>query len=759
VLPDSSLFQRVLVTGLLCCFNFCGVVTAQIPGKVMPEDLLPVQDLSAQGKILYKQFFKPGLKYQNAFFSSATLYNRGLYSNEFLTTNYFVHQNSTFSLGVDVAGIPFQASYTRRMQLPLPWVGSEPRNWFKISFDANAYLNKWKAIAEKLGPGLLTQSGRQLADLKKTLGDDILHSVKKQASLKLQHQLDSIAGNLDPASLATQSPEQLGRLFFGQDLNGEYENALQELNRIKNRDSVNIDDSSLRAATEKLEQASSKLAYVKTVHEKLVKAKESGAIDKLKTLQSNSLKEYDALLKDPQQLAAKLGSRFNLGGIQKWLTMLSGFKLGGQASPFGGNLPMLSNGISMEMNTGDKYLAFSTGKLISVGNEWNYLAGQPVTEPDKKDPSFWSVNYRKGKLNSDHKGIKISSLSGGSSPGNSYVPSGPGSKNLLLINLYSRERLFGNTWIGLEATKSAATGGLPKQDLLNLSNMSYKLTVDGTMEKQGINHQLWFNKLSGAFNDLSGFAGYSGGYESGLSFQWRPLKKKWSTGIRGGARHYEIPGVNKTGSWDSRDLKTNFTYRFKHGQYVKLSSSWRDGFRLYEFNSERKIIHQESTGGSSEFYLVNKRIFGLYNTSLWSLGYSRENFPLYDSAGSYFIHSNAYNVLLNQTFLLGDHVLQCNVLYTKVTQARSELLFNTRLDADAGGTFRLSEKFSLGTAAVFGYFKSAYTNIGLRTTISARLAEKFSVDFCGDFRQNIKIENPLFDQFCNVSCDLKYSLK
>ena len=87
------------------------------------------------------------------------------------------------------------------------------------------------------------------------------------------------------------------------------------------------------------------------------------------------------------------------------------------------------------------------------------------------------------------------------------------------------------------------------------------------------------------------------------------------------------------------------------------------------------------------------------------------------------------------------------------------LLYNTRLDVDAGGTFKLSKNITAGFSAVYGYFKGAYTNVGIKSSLSATLLKKLQVEIYSDVRKNIKLINPLFDQFINVNCDIKYTIK
>ena len=223
-------------------------------------------------------------------------------------------------------------------------------------------------------------------------------------------------------------------------------------------------------------------------------------------------------------------------------------------------------------------------------------------------------------------------------------------------------------------------------------------------------------------------------------------------------KKYDIPGSLQS-SWKSSDVRIKFAYKLKKGQSVQLNTFMHDGYKSYANGDVIRYIKQNTKGFNADFNLVNKRIFGLYNTSFISTGYQRDIFPNISNSSTEFIKSNAYNIMLNQTFLYGEHLLTMNCFYTKVSQDVNTFFYNTKLDLDAGGNFKINKNLNVGMSAVYGYFKDAYTNIGLKSSLSTTISKKMQVDITTDVRKNITLTNPLFDQFVNISCDLKYTIK
>jgi hypothetical protein len=100
-----------------------------------------------------------------------------------------------------------------------------------------------------------------------------------------------------------------------------------------------------------------------------------------------------------------------------------------------------------------------------------------------------------------------------------------------------------------------------------------------------------------------------------------------------------------------------------------------------------------------------------------------------------------------------------NVYYTKVTQDIDALLYNTKFDVDAGGTFKFNQNISAGISLVYGFLKGGYENIGFKPMISASLFKRCVLEANGDVRKNISLSNPIFNQFINMSCSIKYTIK
>lgn len=732
-----------------------------VPGSITGSEksVLPapnIKELTIFNKLFDKKFQLSGISVSTSFYL-----NRSLVSNDLFTTNNLFQYNIQTDFGIDLMGIPFKAEYVRRESQP-EFLNTAPKNWYKFSMDVERYKEKWKELANQLGPEVLTKSGAQLKTLKDGLKEKLISSFKEKAKDKAANIFDSISNDINPLDMAGKTPEELAHSLFGQDINNLLENAKRKAEEIS---AANIrpeeKDSLIREWNKKIEALEEKARYVKQLYDVVSKAESSGVLKEMKALSSQSKNEYENLLKNPEELTKKLADKFNIGGLGKFFTLLSQFKAGGQLLPFADNIsvPFLGKGISFEINIGDKFIGFSTGSVIPVINDLRFTTPDSVTS-DKGKPFYWFLHYRKGKLNSNHKGIKLTGISEKGQSDNQLQPSSFRKRNTILVNLYSKERLFNDNWLGIEVTKSMATGTGSdlKDNLFNLNNVSFKITDEGKIENAGIVYQLFYNKLKGAYYNLTDNYFSSKGFETGVSFKMNPKKKKITSYAKANLRNFNTPGA-ANGKWKSFDFRARFGYKLKKGQSIQLSGLWHDGYKRYVFNSIQRIINQQSRGLTADFNLVNKRLLGLYNTSYISLGWQKDIFPMTTTGGITDFTSNSYTALLNQSFLLGEDMLQLNVLYTKVSQDNNVFLYNTRLDADGGGIFKLNENMSIGASLVFGYFKDAYTNMGIRSSVSAKVFKKFLIDISSDIRKNMRLQNPLFDQFINISCDVKYTIK
>lgn len=728
---------------------------------------------------VYKSFFKPGFSFTNASTDLSGFMSRSIVSDDYTVAQYMRQLNTRSTLGFDFNGIPFQMEYTRNISQPVLFTNTQ-NSWFRFSFDANGYKEKMRKLAQKLGPEQLSGYQQELNGLKSTITQRVMNTYKDKAEGLVKHTLDSLSQLYNPMELEGKSPRELAYKFFGQDIEKLYAETNQKLKEKYNEQvESGKQDSTIIALEAKKKELEDKVAYVNKVIETTKSAKESGMLDMMKDLNKKSKAEYEELLKSPSAITEKLSKRFNLGGFEKILSLLSGFKLGGQSLPFADNLnsmPLLGKGLSFEFNHGDKYLSFALGRTLPTFNFQQILTGntnglnsQLNGQNDRQN--FWSVGYRKGHLNSSHKGIKMTSVSGMNNNGFQPTQTELTKKNTLLIDLYSRERIFADNWLKLEISKSIVKGPesstervgdfivtKSKPDIFTLDNMSVKVGFDGTIPSAGITHDMYFRKQIGSYVNLALNNASSSGYEAGFSVRMKQKDKKISSFLKGQIRSFNLPG-NSQSNWQNIDIKSRVSYQIKKGKSLQLNMLWHDGVRNYMLNNSSYLVKQQSKGASADFQLTNKRIFGLYNTSFISVGYQRDAFPSGNQVQPEKIFSNSYNVLVNQTFMYREHLLQVNVMYNKVTQDIDALLYNTRFDIDAGGHFKISEKFQAGAFLVYGYMEGAYSNVGIRPSVSTVISKKLSVEAGGDFRKNITLSNPLFSQFTNMNCSVKYAFK
>lgn len=760
---------------LLLCAQTAEKKTA-MPFDQKMMKMIPVPGKTELGE--FRKLFQPGIRFSNYSVESSLIYNHSLVTNDLFSTTDLLQSSIRNVFNIEVNGIPLMAEYVRRESVPsFIDYGNDQKNWYNISFDVESYRAKWQKLAAKLGPGALSKYGSQAKALKQVFTDKLIASYKEKAGTMMHKLFDSISGNINPLDLEGRSPQEISSMIFGQNLDVLLEDAKRQAENIRNAEMIPAQkDSAMALLDEKIAILETKHEYVKKLHKLLEASKAAGINDMIRDLDGKAVEEYNRLLNDPAELARKMAAKYNLGGVEKIISLLSGFKAGGQSLPFATNLnmPFLSKGISFELNLGDKFLGFSTGNIMPSGNFLQLTpSGMPGIDSSASfdKPYYWFLNYRKGLITETHHGIRLTSISNMGSGANQLQPASLKKKNILLIDLYSREHLFGNNWLNAEISKSITSGTAEyitsgngssrasvKNEIFTLDNISLKLKTEGSFEKAGITHQAYFNKLIGAYyNSMDSYLS-GNGYEAGFSVRMKQRGKKISAYLKGNTRNFITPGGTDS-KWNSTDLRASISYKMKKGQHIQLSSMIHDGYKRYFNAPVPLVIRQQNKGLTADVSLVNKRIFGLYNTSFISAGYQKDIFPLTGVPGKESLVSNSLNLLWNQAFLYGDHLLQANLVYTKVSQDMDAFLYNTRLDVDAGGTFRISKNISAGLSVVYGYFKGAYSNIGIKPGFSGLLFKKLQLDINADVRKNIRLINPLFSQFINLDCAVKYTLK
>jgi hypothetical protein len=725
------------------------------------------------GTIPLRRFFKPGIRINQLITETGYYSSGGLFTSDSLITRYLSQFNATQYAGFSIAGIPLLAEYTIRESSP-SFTDRMPRNWYKISFDVQQYREQWKKMATLLSPESITSSGKKFTSLSTIFRQNLKEGIVQRMKGMGGRMADSLSALVNPLEYAGKNPQEIAGLLYGQDIPALLAAAREKKSGLEKLDILPQEKDSLLQDIEKrileLEQKEICLGELsRIVHA----ADSSGLAAEMTGLYEKATGEYQELLNNPAELVKKMAARYNLGGIEKLFTLLSQLKLGGQSLPFTDNYvsPYLSKGINFEINIKDKFIGFSTGRLLPVMSDLqlNTLDSLPVQQTGAK-PSFWHLNYRKGLLTEDHRGIKLTSIKNAGSPANPLQSPEAIKKSQVLISLYSRERLGGNHWLSAELSKSISVSAQQftmdnsgrsmgkETNYFDWSNISLKLKAEGVAEKIGLTHMAYFNKIIGTYAGMVSNYTATDGYETGMMLRVKKKTSRLSSYAKGTYRQYKVPGFTDS-KWSSADWRIRLGYKLKKGQYLQISSGLHDGYKRYILGGVVRNIRQQNNSVNADLSLVNKRIFGLYNTSFISAGLQRDFFPVTGVPGKEKMQSTSWTVLLNQTFLYKEHLLLANFSYTKVAQEMDALLYNTRFDADLGGSFRVTAGVTAGMSMVYGFLKGAYSNMGIRASFSGMLWKKFQLDFNTDIRKNITLSNPLFRQCMNLGCGIKYSIK
>ncbi|MBN8687297.1 MAG: hypothetical protein J0M10_09770 [Chitinophagales bacterium] len=720
-----------------------------------------------------RKFFKPGIRL-NGFTTEAGYYSSaGLFNSDSLTTRSLKQYNATQTAGISIAGIPLLAEYVVRGSSP-SILDRMPGSWYKVSFDLKQYQEQWKKMAENLSPESITNSGKKFTALSNSFKQNLRNGIIQRMDGLRSRIPDSLIEVLNPLEYTDKSPKEIAALLYGQDIPSLLSDAVGKKAALENASIHQHEkDSLLRDIELKIQELKQKEIclgeLIKTVHS----ADSSGVITEMKGLYVLATEEYNELLNNPAALVRKMASRYKLGGLEKLFTVLSQLKLGGQSLPFTDNYvsPYLSKGISFEINIKDKFIGFSTGRLLPVLNDLQLnIPDSILAQQSGSKPSFWHLNYRKGLAAENHKGIKLTNIKNAGSPVDPLQTPELIKKSQLLVSLYSRERVAGNHWLSAELSKSLSispqqfsmdnSGRLLGKETgyFDWSNISLKIKAEGQDERIGLTHAAYFNKIIGTYAGVVSNYTATDGYETGMMLRVKKKASRLSSYAKGTYRQYKVPGFTDS-KWSSADWKIRFGYKLKKGQYIQFSSGWHDGYKRYWLANTMRNIRQQNRTLTGDISLVNKRIFGLFNTSFVSLGLQRDIFPLTGVPDKQSMASTSYTLILNQTFLYKEHLLLANFNFTRVSQEMNDLLYNTRFDADLGGSFRVNPAVSAGISVVYGYLKDAYTNMGIRASFSGQVWKRIQVDVNTDIRANLRLANPLFRQCMNLGCGIKYSIK
>lgn len=739
-----------------------------VQSSIRNKALSPIKNIQS----IFKQSFKPGLSWNALQVQDRFMYSRNLISTDLFSTVGFFQQQLELTASVSIAGIPLRGTITHRQASP-SLLDPLPKTTYQFSFDASAYQQQWSKALASVGPEVVSSFKSELDDLQKTVVDRVTTSYKEQATDQMHQVMDSISGNLNPLELEGKSYKDLAMQFFGEDLEKKYETYKAKYESLQSMDWVKEKkDSALASLDSSMKQYQRKLDYVKKIEKTIQQAKQSGLLKLMKEYKEKGAAEYRDMLKDPMKLGQQLARKFNIPVPPKWLSMLSGFKLGGQSVPFAekANVPMLSNGISFELEKGDRYMAFSTGKILPVSNLVQ-LANQPMNMDSATKSFFWSVEYRKGKLELPHKGIRLTSISGDNTNGFQTNSASLTKKTRLLVNLYMREHLVADNWISVELSKSfvvkeqllAESSNSQynikqrNNDFFNADNLMIGVKTEGKIEHLGLTHQAFFNKRLGAYSNLIDYNIGGTGFETGAQLKFKPKGKPFAGSLKANWKKLTVPG-NGAAAWQNLDVRVSGSYKIKKGKQVQVSAFMHDGYKSYLFANEPVVTRLQSSGATIDFNLSNKRVLGLYGTTYLCLGLQKDVFPETGTLSSGDNRTNSLNVIINQSLLYGEQVIQANLIYNRVFNNLDAFLFNTRLDLDGGMTFKLGKQIQAGASLVYGYMKHAYQNIGIKANCSGKIWKGLSWEMTMDLRRNITLENPLFRQFVNMNGGVRYQI-
>lgn len=671
---------------------------------------------------------------------------------------YYIN-NRQLSDGISIANVPLSVVYSFQ-QFNDAALNSD--HVINVQFDKDAFLDSYrKKLQGKLKPEDLIPK------------DALLESAVKSAELTMHNELSAVKEkykdlsgealkkvsslkNVVTTNITSVREQILGSISL-QSI-ADKERILREM-ELQMRSGVAVDSARMNILQREIAEEASSMEIFNSIAAHKKKWDSSGLVKKILADEQLRNLRFKELLSNPGSIRQLAGQYLQTGGIQKWLMMVNSLKGGRHATTLD-KLSMnnfLSDGVSMEMQSGNKYLFVLFGRQQQFNSLYDAASFSPL---QPQGNLAMGMRLGKGDLNGTHSHISIFSYNSQPPSGRSLVSNSLARSNLVLS--LSNKFVSGPSTISVEVSHSSTRfKNESKSEISNLpgNETAQRRFADGlAMDVQydanfeDIKLDLNVNALVTGrdyFNPGNAFL-TQGLKQFDLGAQKSFFKNQLQLRMRNNWRQIDFAQLSSS-KWRQNLLMLDARWQLNNGQYLGLQYQ---PMRSVKLDNGAKYT-MGITDRLSAAFNFNKRTARFSYTNLLNLSHNRidQSGGIYNN---YKIQSSSVQLNSIQSIAFRKHVVYWNTLYSYVYTKSNTFYTNNVFNADAGFTYAIAKRMHASSGLNYYSVKGWHAVAGVRQTFTASLGQKLQVNVFVDWRTKIKETQYYYHEPLRADCSVRY---
>lgn len=660
-----------------------------------------------------------------------------------------VYLNSVdINAGIDVAGIPIEATITRQDYFENGYRGQFIFNW---NFNRDEYFKNLKQAAYlKVRPEEIGYMGMEALNTIKQRAQSILEQKISSLGEEFRNYLpeklakfgliDNLL-NIDISAISQEilSPDALAAQF-------DRERLLQTLQSQANL-GEKIDTSLLQSLKAQVRNFEKLLEFLQMIKSQKQEWEANGFLEKIKGIQADQLQQVGEWMNTPDKLKTLVKNKMNLTGLQKFFLNVNGMSMGRNTvslSPLSA-YGFLNNGVNIEFLNNNNYLFLMAGKQKDFASLSDFYMRAPAFSNDNM---AYGVRIGKGAISKNHSHISLFKYQQNRSeygqsvlrffPSSSVVATLSnqlqiGAKHMLRTELSKSSRTYnGETAI----FDSLSAGTLRGGKLLNTENffqqIAATLEYEGEVEKWNLSQQVYITYTGSDYSNPGSLFLGRGMKEIGGRLKKTMFGRKLQMSIRGSYREFSYTGTDN--KWKSSNLSFSTRLKLKFGQYLSFSYQPNQATRFLDNRRMR-------TGGSDRLSLeagFRRRIGRTTYSNTMSLAFLNNDYQL-DSLSA--TNQSVQFSSINSVAIKGNSIF-LSITYSRVNNPSNIAFFNTTANAEMGFSYTLGKKFQSSSSLGFSEVHGWYRQVGIRQSFGGQIGKRLYASVYLDFNRNLKEYRP-----------------
>lgn len=673
-------------------------------------------------------------------------------------STYYIN-NAQLADGISINNIPLSVVYSFQQFNDVTFNSD---HIFNVQFDKDAFLDSYrKKLQGKLKPedlipkDAVLESAVRSAELTlqnelnalkeqyKNVPDDVLKkasSIKDIVTADITNIREQILGSISPQSIADK------------------ERILREL-ELQMRSGIAVDSARMNNLQREIPGDKSSMEVFNSIEQHKKKWESSGLVKKIFADEQLRNLRFKELLSNPASIRQLAGQYLQTGGIEKWLMMVNSLKGGRHATTLD-KLSMnnfLSDGISMEMQSGDKYLFVLFGRQQQFTSLYDAASFNPL---QPQGNLAMGIRLGKGDLNGTHSHISIFSYNSQPLSGRRQVSNSLERSNLVLS--LSNKLVSGPSTISVEVShsstrfKNESKGELVNQPGNEATQRSFAdglaMDVQYDANFEDIKLDLNINALVTGrdyFNPGNAFL-TQGLKQFDLGAHKSFLKNQLQLRMRNNWRQIDFAQLSGS-KWRQHQLMLDARWQLNNGKFVGLQYQ---PMRSVKLDNGAKYTMGVTDRLSASFNF-NKRIGRFTYSNLANLSHNRidQSGGIYNN---YKIQSSSVQLNSVQSIAFAKHAVYWNTLFSYVYNKTNTFYSNNLFNTDAGFTYAIAKKMHASSGLNYYSVKGWHAVAGIRQTLSASLGQKLQLNVFVDWRTKIKETQYYYHEPLRADCSVRY---